>query len=247
MVNISFSQLGLTTKLLILQLSFCILLAIILYSKASYQQDPLPLKASTLVIELQHKIGSKQEEFKPRGTILVKPKTEYRAAQATIDQIELTDPDIENFKESGGLYHLRAILRKKLANGEKSEPLQSSTTITKACSLVASNFADSVIVNLNPVNDFISVNLQTADPECLNDFNPRSLARKFDTSVQVDSGVLGPTPDTATYIKRLEEERQNKLKEGKEDNRSFFAKYWIYIVPAVVILMMFSGPEQGAR
>ncbi|XP_017494394.1 PREDICTED: ER membrane protein complex subunit 10-like, partial [Rhagoletis zephyria] len=54
-------------------------------------------------------------------------------------------------------------------------------------------------------------------------------------------------PETKTYLQRIEQERQEKLRGAKQDNRSFLAKYWMYIVP-VVIFMVISGmnPEGGA-
>lgn len=44
----------------------------------------------------------------------------------------------------------------------------------------------------------------------------------------------GPTPDTAASTQKMEEEEKSRKISGKtEDNRSFFAKYWMYIVHCV--------------
>uniref|UniRef100_A0A0K8SWX9 ER membrane protein complex subunit 10 n=1 Tax=Lygus hesperus TaxID=30085 RepID=A0A0K8SWX9_LYGHE len=51
---------------------------------------------------------------------------------------------------------------------------------------------------------------------------------------------IGPMPDTATYINRLDKEREAKERGSTQDNRSFFAKYWMYIVP-VVLFVLLSG------
>ncbi|KAF6217298.1 hypothetical protein GE061_001652 [Apolygus lucorum] len=51
---------------------------------------------------------------------------------------------------------------------------------------------------------------------------------------------VGPMPDTATYINRLDKEREAKERGSTQDNRSFFAKYWMYIVP-VVLFVLLSG------
>lgn len=212
-------------------------------------QDSISLKTDPLTIDLYHKFEANQD-FKLRGSILVRPKTEYRPASASIlNQIELTDSDLEAIRESLKLeeaYYLKASLRPN-KKSPQDKPVRTTQTIVKTCSLASAKLVDYITVNLSPANDFVSVNLHTADHSC-SEGELENLPRKFNTSILVESGSVAPIPDTATYIKRLEEERQNKLKEGKEDNRSFFAKYWIYIVPAVIILMVFSGPgEQGGR
>lgn len=233
-----------------LYLCSCLLLATSLFSAVTdQQQDTLIFKSDPFTLDLYHKINPK-EDFKLRASILIKPKTDYRIAQASIlNQQPLSVSDLQSLKkasDNGEVYYLRSSLRKK-----KSDPsggyARSTQTLVKACSLYTSNLADTITVNLSPLNDFVNVNLYTSDPECVGEA-PKSLLGEFNTTVLVESGQVGPGPDTATYIKRLEEERLNKAKEGKSDNRSFFAKYWIYIVPAVIILMIFSGPaDQGGR
>lgn len=231
----------------------CLLLTVILQIFSSVQQQQhqdylTPLKTDTLNIDLYHKLDSNQD-FKFRATLVVKPRTEYRVAQASlVNQQELTDLDLKTLEEAsqkGDTYYLKAVHRQK--KGDEVVPLRTTQTIVKTCSLYTANLVDFLTVNLSPSNDFISVNLFTNDHECVGQI-PDNLSTKFNTTVLVNSGVVGPIPDTATYIKRLEEERLNKAKEGKEDNRSFLAKYWIYIVPAAIILMIFSGPsDQGGR
>lgn len=56
------------------------------------------------------------------------------------------------------------------------------------------------------------------------------------------------SPDTASFIQKLEREREARDHGEVKDHRGFFAKYWMYIVP-VAILVLVSGatsPEQGA-
>lgn len=230
------------------------LILVIIDVKSSHQQlDSLAAKTDPFFIDLYHKFNSKAD-FVPRGSILVRPKTEYRSAQASIvSQNDLNESDIKSLEgkvdaenKEDSTYYLRAVFRKKKSdNNEKHEKV--TETIVKSCSLYSSNLNDFLVVNLNSLNEFISVNLYTTDPECTNPPSGEPLSSKFNTTVLIEPSPLGPQPDTATYIKRLEEERQNKMKEGKEDNRSFLAKYWIYIVPGVIILMMLGGPDQGAR
>lgn len=228
---------------------FCLLLVVILNTcESQQQQDGVYLKSDPIYLDLYHKFDLDQE-FKPRGSILVRPKTDYKVAQASIiTQPELSQSDLISLKASGeksdGAYFLKTELRRK--KGDQGAPGKTVQTFIKACSVYSSNLVDFLTINLSPNNDFVSVNIFTSDPECNSEL-PQTLSSRFNTTVQVDSGIVGPVPDTATYVKRLEEERQSKLREGKEDNRSFFAKYWIYIVPAVIMLMMFSGPAEQGR
>ncbi|OQR77053.1 UPF0510 protein INM02-like [Tropilaelaps mercedesae] len=64
--------------------------------------------------------------------------------------------------------------------------------------------------------------------------------------IQIDVMKTAPSPETATYIQRLEMERREKEKSQGQDNRSFLSKYWMYIVP-IAIFMLISGasnPEE---
>lgn len=237
-------------KTFLLNISIYSMFLILSMCRQSTQQlESVAIKTEPFYIDLQHKFGS-SSEFKDRGSILVKPKTDYRPAQASFvqQQNELTDSDLKALIEAssqGDVYYLRASVRKKKA-GTNNSTSKIAQTILKACSLFVADLTDTLVINLNPLNEFVSLNLFTPDPECNGEL-PSMHSTQFNTTLVIDTGSLGPQPDTATYIKRLEEERQSKLKEGKEDNRSFLAKYWIYIVPAVIILMMMGGPDQGSR
>lgn len=60
--------------------------------------------------------------------------------------------------------------------------------------------------------------------------------------------ILFRSPDTASFIQKLEREREARDHGEVKDHRGFFAKYWMYIVP-VAILVLVSGatsPEGGS-
>ena len=57
----------------------------------------------------------------------------------------------------------------------------------------------------------------------------------------------GPQPDTAAFIQRMEQEKLAKERGETKDNRSFFAKYWMYIIPVVLVLAMSGGQEGGGN
>ena len=69
----------------------------------------------------------------------------------------------------------------------------------------------------------------------------------FRSKVVVQHMEPGPQPDTAAFIQRMEQEKIAKERGETKDNRSFFAKYWMYIIPVVLVLAMSGGnPEGGA-
>ncbi|XP_076039710.1 ER membrane protein complex subunit 10 isoform X4 [Oratosquilla oratoria] len=68
---------------------------------------------------------------------------------------------------------------------------------------------------------------------------------QHNSTVIVRSPTPAPVPDTATYIQKLEAMKHEKA-EGK-DNRSFLAKYWMYIIPVVLIMMLSGGGQEGGR
>ena len=57
----------------------------------------------------------------------------------------------------------------------------------------------------------------------------------------------GPAPDTLTFVQKMERETAERAKGQQSDNRSFIAKYWMYILPAVIFLVMQSAaaPAEG--
>ncbi|UMM38617.1 hypothetical protein L5515_009957 [Caenorhabditis briggsae] len=58
-----------------------------------------------------------------------------------------------------------------------------------------------------------------------------------------------PTPDTAAFVQKLEREKRAKQHGADADNRSFIAKYWMYIVPVVLFAVISSAvnPDAGAE
>lgn len=53
------------------------------------------------------------------------------------------------------------------------------------------------------------------------------------------------SPDTASYIQKMEREREARERGDVKDNRGFLAKYWMYLVPVVVLVLLSgaSNPE----
>lgn len=56
------------------------------------------------------------------------------------------------------------------------------------------------------------------------------------------------SPETQAYIQKVEKERIARQHGAQTDNRSFIAKYWMYILPVVAFVMLSSvmNPEAPA-
>jgi hypothetical protein len=105
---------------------------------------------------------------------------------------------------------------------------------------------------LDSTGKFIGLSIKGGNPSCLEEAliegslsSPKK--KQPTTTVTVEQTSPAPVPDTQSYLQRLEQERNEKIKGSQQDNRSFLAKYWIYIVPVVIFMMIQSAttPEGG--
>ena len=142
----------------------------------------------------------------------------------------------------GNFYHIRIAVQ-PLETEESNEPYYLSTFI-KACSLLQSNFSDIIKLNVDHTGQIFAVGLSTTTADCSHQKDLMDKER-FNTTVLLSHVTPGPAPDTQTYIKKLEDERREKERGKGKDNRSFLAKYWMYIVPLVLFLLL-SGQEPPA-
>ncbi|KAE8745290.1 hypothetical protein FOCC_FOCC007975 [Frankliniella occidentalis] len=122
-------------------------------------------------------------------------------------------------------------------------------TFMKACALVESGLSDVLTVSLDHSGNVVAVSSSAPFAQCDGVFPSDNQLRFFNTTVIVKHMDVGPVPDTATYIQKIEREREARERGGDpKDNRSFLAKYWMYIVPLVIFVLLSSAgqPEGGA-
>ena len=50
-----------------------------------------------------------------------------------------------------------------------------------------------------------------------------------------------------TFVRKLEEEKADEAAGKGKDSKSFLGKYWMYILPVFLILMLSSQGEQPAE
>lgn len=92
-----------------------------------------------------------------------------------------------------------------------------------------------------------SVNIEAMSDSCESiTSNDVDQLVEFSTYVSLKGIEQAPVPDTAGFIQKIEKEREARDRgETKDNNRSFLSKYWMYIVPAVILLLIsgITNPE----
>nr|SVE89035.1 EOG090X0JXR [Daphnia sinensis] len=189
------------------------------------------------VVQLSHSLGSRP--FEPRGQINVRS---LKSGSVNIQQDSSYDwKDYKEAAEANEFYHLEAFVK---YNGIERTFL----TSTKACLLYESQLADIITIHVDLLGNIYGVSVATPhSQQCTGtvlEFEPN-----FNTTVLISYMEHGPVPDVAMYVQKVEQEKVAKERGETKDNRSFIAKYWMYIVPLVLVFMMSgaSNPEQPAR
>ena len=142
--------------------------------------------------------------------------------------------------EAQGLYLMQLV--EQHSSGE-----QLHRSAASACLMMESGLMDTLTLNLDWRGKLGSVVIGIQQPSAKNslkgvklDLSSDQDHSNFKTKVIMQRMENGPVPDTAAFIQKMEEEKRKAEKGEVKDNRSFLAKYWMYIVP-IVIFMAING------
>lgn len=186
-----------------------------------------------MTMKLEHAFGNEPiPEFTDRGVIDI---LSIRNAAVVTKQNVLTDSEREQLKslsEADGWYLLKAIFSN--GDGRKAK----LRTFVKGCSLYESGLSDSLTVSLDHTGWPVGISMVTTPPHCEGRIVDPSSLMSFNTTVFIRHMEQGPVPDTATYIQKIEREKEARERGETKDNRSFLAKYWMYIVPVVIFVLL---------
>lgn len=200
---------------------------------------------SHLNIQLYHSLDyDNPKDFTSRGNITV---ISINSADIVTNQKEL------NIKERDTL--LRLAKEKKLyrlkADVVSSDGVKTTfLSFLKASCLLQSQLHDFITLSFDHNNAVLGINIRAVNLDSsTDDCNAISLGdvNEFSTIVNLKNIEAAPQPDTLTFIQKLEREKEQREK-GETDNRSFLQKYWMYIVPAVILLLVsgVTNPEAQA-
>ncbi|GJQ88122.1 hypothetical protein Trydic_g13129 [Trypoxylus dichotomus] len=207
----------------------------------------LKLKASQIeydgyiTIRLDHSLDGK-DVYSERGNITIQS---LRSGVYTLQQKPLNLEERNKLRmlaADNKFYQLKATV---IAGDEREEVFKS---YVKACMLAESEMTDQLSVSLDYTGRIITATMGVASTStCEGALVPLDNLKQFVTSVHIRHCTTGPIPDTASYIEKLEREREAKERGEVKDNRPFIAKYWMYIVPVVIIMLVTTAtnPEGG--
>lgn len=225
-----------------LALAFVLNLALLMSAQSPVEYD------GWLNIELYHSLDlNDPQKVTHRGNITI---TSLNSGAISVIQEPLSQEDrhlLRQLAEENNMYILEAYI------SAEDGSITKLITYSKACALVKSQLTDVLWVSLDHSGSVVgftqSVNNGNAG-DC-HDLSNRDIdvLDEFNTEVYIKAAENAPIPDTATFIQKMERDREARERGETKDNRGFFAKYWMYIVP-VVILVLISGatnPEAGGQ
>jgi len=197
-------------------------------------------------VQISHYFGADDPSdaaYTPRGTVVIRS---FKGPRFTTTQKDLAENDLAEIKslaKSDGYYFLKASV--KTVSGDKI-----FKSFAKAQSLLQSGLSDIIRIHVSPNGEIVAISYALARCDALQHVQEtmKPMPLRFNSTVFVHHGEIGPQPDTAPYLEKLEHERLAKERgEIPFDNRSFLAKYWMYIVPIAVMVLLSgaSNPEEG--
>ncbi|KAL4131260.1 hypothetical protein QTP88_008597 [Uroleucon formosanum] len=208
---------------------FCSVLSGIYCSDTSYD--------SISDVYLEHELIP-NAGFTKRSSILVNLESRNDVVSTTT----INDSDIQLLKQLASkneLYRLKVTVR--TLSGKETSFL----TFTRACLIVGSKLNDILTLHLDHLDSPFAVNLATTSNNC-NSFNELDTSN-FTTTVFFRRPENSPVPDTATYIQKMERERDAREKGKSSNNKSMLGKYWMYILPLVIFMMIAGASNPEAR
>ncbi|XP_040573813.1 ER membrane protein complex subunit 10 [Lepeophtheirus salmonis] len=178
---------------------------------------------SDLVLELEHSLDD-GKTFSHRQTLRISASNLKSGTKSSMHYPvdESTQESIRHLCSSSGLYRFR------IGIGEETR-----YSVSDPCFLIQNNFKEAISVILDPKNNVIGVSVY---PYISFDHPGPGTVLLIPENTQ-----YGPTPDTAAYIQKLEQEKLAKKRGDTKENASFISKYWMYIVPILIVVMMSSA------
>jgi hypothetical protein len=169
----------------------------------------------------------------------------------TLDQL-LTfkshdDDNIHHHGQNSTLYRLR------LCKRETTQKVCFASTFTYLKNVIDSNMRINLTIYTG-INNFInSISIKSSptlkgDKDSSKSLKKNDLPNHLNMFVYIQNIKTAVGPDTESYLEKVKKEMEQKEKSAQGGNESFLSKYWIYIVPVMIVmfLMNLANPEGGA-
>lgn len=210
-------------------------------------------------VPLLHRIGE-EGSFTERSKLWYRESTTGGALRVRIAQGKLAGEELSSFERllaTGGYYTLR--LPSNLSD-TNSRPVFASVS---TCSLVESRFQEHLELTFSTDGTLtaLTYTVPTVATHCPDATPPKLVAKEllFNPTVTISYPVEGPRPigkvhEAAflpTQAAKAMQEAKRLGADGKgeggeqEPPKSFFAKYWMYILPVMLALSMGGGDEKA--
>ncbi|XP_065661300.1 ER membrane protein complex subunit 10 [Hydra vulgaris] len=217
-------------------------LALIFCKRIHDDESSFSASNTNFKILIEHAFGV-QDTFTPKGKVLVKANRAGGGASATlIEEFTLNENDFSKLSalvKENGLYFIRTLSHNQ---DDVSKSQLYVSTFVKACYLVGSGMNEKISISIDNENNILGLSLISPSSDCNN--NHKKL-RMFNSTVHIIQQIPGSIPDTQSFSKKESEQRNDK---GKvEENQSFIGKYWMYILPVFLILLLSAQAEPPAE
>ncbi|CAF1289694.1 unnamed protein product [Adineta ricciae] len=117
------------------------------------------------------------------------------------------------------------------------------------CLVLQTQFRYTVTLYVNENGYVVSAQTNTGNSTCslphLSEIEKKS-EYNYKVSMRFQLNEIGPQPDTQRFLEKLKRQQEAKLNAQEADNRPFILKYWKYIVPVVIIMVLQSAFTQDA-
>ena len=221
----------------------CLVLCICILRGFCFSDDDDFEIASDSVLTVEHSFDTGPKPvYTKRGTVVVQSIKSGSAEFQQERPLEESEADqLKNLAAADGIYRIR--ISSKGTDGVTRHV----SSFTKACGLYESRLVDNLTVHMDQSGNVIGVSITTSTAYCLGLSIPNDDLSDFHTTVDVIQTVPGPAPETQSFVEKMDRDRVDKAKGQQPDNRSFFAKYWMYIVPVVIVMMFANSADPSAQ
>ncbi|XP_060573713.1 ER membrane protein complex subunit 10-like [Ruditapes philippinarum] len=193
-------------------------------------------------LSLEHSFDQDSDPvFTKRGTVVIKSMQTKRATFSQVSSLSSEDRKLlRDVAQQDGIYRIRIPIR------ETGDGTVYVSTFTKACTIYESSLSETLIISVDQSGEVLGVSM-AADHYCSGIEVSAANLTDWNTKVEISVSVSGPVPDTQSYIDKIKKDEREKAKGNQADNRSFFSKYWMYIVPFVIMMFIMQSmdPQQG--
>ncbi|GMT04116.1 hypothetical protein PENTCL1PPCAC_26290, partial [Pristionchus entomophagus] len=138
------------------------------------------------------------------------------------------------------LYQIRSV--------STANPNKHVYSSAKPCLILRSHLMHELFITISPrTRSLLSATLfpdplfLSKDEEC----PEPSLSDSAHATVVVATETAMSGPDTQSYLDKMDKEKKQRQHGAESDNRSFLAKYWMYIVPVVIFVLVSNAVNPG--